>query len=306
MSRNSVTVFSPATVANIACGFDILGFAVGEPGDVVKATRTDEPGVRVSQVTGDGGVLPTDPKKNAATVGVIKLLRDTESQCGIEIELHKKMPLGSGMGSSAASAAGGVYAANILLGSPLSRSELVPYAMEGERVACGSAHADNVAPALLGGFVVVRSYDPLDVVRIPTELSFCCLLIKPHVEVMTQEARQVLGDHISLRQHIEQSGNLSGLLVGLMTNDVELVSRSLLDVIAEPKRSQWIPHYDEVKRFLMINGAVGCSISGSGPSIFSLFTDRSSAEKARQGLSHLEADSYLTEVNTYGVSEIEG
>ncbi len=306
MNRQTVTVFSPATVANIACGFDILGFAVGEPGDIVKATLSDEPGVRVVKITGDGGVLPTGSEKNAATAGVIKLLNDTNSKVGIEIELHKKMPLGSGLGSSAASAAGGVYAANVLLGSPLSRSELISYAMEGERVACGTAHADNVAPALLGGFVAVRSYNPLDVVRIPTELTFSCLLIKPHVEVMTKEARQVLGTEISLEQHVIQSGNLSGLLVGLMTNDSELVSRSIVDVIAEPKRSKWIPHYDEMKNYLMNQGAIGCCISGSGPSVFSLFTDREKAERAQEGLKDFEADFYLTDVNTNGVSEIEG
>ncbi|MEM1282825.1 MAG: homoserine kinase [Chlamydiota bacterium] len=305
MSKKSVKVFAPATVANIACGFDVLGFAVGEPGDVVKATLSDEPGVRIVNMTGDDGVLTSNPERNAATVGVIKLLQDQVFEQGVEIELHKQMPLGSGLGSSAASAAGGVFAANILLGNPLSRRELVRYAMEGERVACGSAHADNVAPALIGGFVAVRSYDPLDVIRIPTDLSLTCLLIKPHVEVMTEEARLALGYEISLEQHVVQTGNLSGLLVGLMNNDVDLIKRCLVDVIAEPKRSRWIPRYDEMKDLLNSNGAIGCCISGSGPSLFALFSNEEEAKYTKDKLTHFDADFYLTQVNKGGVSVIE-
>jgi homoserine kinase len=305
MTNTSVTVFSPATVGNVACGFDVLGFAVGEPGDEVKATLSDEVGVRITKITGDGGVLPVDVAQNAASVGVIQLLLDLNVKNGIDIELHKKMPLGSGLGSSAASAVGGVYATNAVLGYPLTREELVPYAMMGEAVACGTAHADNVAPSLLGGFVAIRSYEPLEVIRIPTELELFCLLVKPRVEVMTEEAREVLGNTVTLKQHVTQTGNLSGLIVGLMTQDVDLIGRSMMDVIAEPKRSQWIPHYDDIKANLLKHGAIGCCISGSGPSVFSLFTDIEKAKQAEEKMRDFDVDLYLTKVNQEGVQVVE-
>lgn len=300
-SHNSVTVFAPATVANVACGFDILGFAVGEPGDELVATLVDKPGVRITRISGDQGLLTTDSEKNAATVGVIKMLRDLNVDKGIEIQLHKKMPLGSGLGSSAASASAGVFAVNELVGKPFSRQELVAYAMEGERVACGAAHADNVAPALLGGFVAVRSYKPLDVIAIPTELDLYCLLVKPRLEVMTKHAREVMGETIYLKEHVTQTGNLAGVVAGLMGNDVSLFSRSLVDVVAEPKRAPLIPGYYAIKALMLENGAIGCFISGSGPSICGLYLDVETVKKAAEALEGEGCDIYLTKVNQEGV-----
>lgn len=275
--KEEIRVFAPATVANVACGFDIFGFALEAPGDEVLVRLSPHPGVRL-KVKGNGVTLPLDPSKNTAGVSVIKLLEHLQSKQGFEIELHKKMPLGSGLGSSAASAAGSVFAANVLLGKPLAAKELIPFAMESERVACGSAHADNVAPALLGGFVVIRSYEPLDIIEIPLKADFHCAVLHPHIEVNTALARKMLKQDVPLSELVKQSGNVAGLIAGLMQGDYALIGRCLEDVVVEPVRSTLIPGFAVIKSAALQAGALGCSISGSGPSMFAITQEKKTAE----------------------------
>ena len=277
---NYIKAFAPATVANVSCGFDIFGFAIEEPGDVVEIWRRDEPGIVIKDIFGDEGRLPRNPEKNAVTGVMIHLLKHLGiTDFGCEVTLHKNMPLGSGMGSSAASAVAGVVAINELLDCPLTRTELLPFAMEGERIASGSAHADNVGPALLGGFVIIRSYNPLDVFSIPVPKDLYCTLVHPDIEINTKDARYILRDEVSLKNTISQMGNVAGLVAGLMKEDYDLISRSMVDVIIEPVRSILIPDFNLVKQAALDNGALGCSISGSGPSMFALSRGVDNANK---------------------------
>jgi len=277
---NYIKAFAPATVANVSCGFDIFGFAIEEPGDVVEIWRRDEPGIVIKDIFGDEGRLPRNPEKNAVTGVMIHLLKHLGiTDFGCEVTLHKNMPLGSGMGSSAASAVAGVVAINELLDCPLTRTELLPFAMEGERIASGSAHADNVGPALLGGFVIIRSYNPLDVFSIPVPKDLYCTLVHPDIEINTKDARYILRDEVSLKNTISQMGNVAGLVAGLMKEDYDLISRSMVDVIIEPVRSILIPDFNKVKQAALDNGALGCSISGSGPSMFALSRGIENAKK---------------------------
>jgi homoserine kinase len=302
----TVKAFAPATVANVSCGFDVFGFAVEAPGDEVVLTLKSEPGVVVKKIEGDGGRLPLEAEKNTASVAVLSFLKALNRQDGVELTLKKNLPLGSGMGSSAASAAAALVGINHLLGEPFERKDLLPFAMEAERVACGSAHADNVAPSLLGGFVLIRGYEPLDVVNIPTPDSLFCTLVHPHLELKTSDSRQVLRASISLKDAIIQWGNIAGLIAGLMKPDYALIGRSLKDVIAEPVRSLLIPGFDVIKEKAVEAGALGCGISGSGPTIFALSTEQSIAQKVGDTIqaqfSKLKLDSeiYISKINTVG------
>jgi homoserine kinase len=302
----SIKVFAPATVSNVACGFDILGFAIDNPGDEVIIRLKNKTGVVITKITGDGGRLPLDPECNTAGVSVLKFLENIKSKQGVEIELHKKMPLGSGLGSSAASSVGSVFALNELLDKPLKRTDLLPFAMEGERIACGSAHADNVAPSLLGGFVLVRSYEPIDVVKIATPKDLYCTIIHPQIEIRTEDARKILKKDISLKDAITQWGNIAGLIAGLMKSDYSLISRSLKDVIIEPVRSILIPGFDRIKSAVQQAGALGFSISGSGPSLFALSTSAKTAKligKAMQNefqLMNIDSEIYISKINKSG------
>ncbi|PRY41113.1 homoserine kinase [Spirosoma oryzae] len=303
----SIRVFAPATVANVACGFDIFGFAVASPGDEVILTRSETPGVRITDIIGDEGRLPREASRNTAGISIQTYLKHIgQPDLGIEMVLNKQMPLGSGLGSSAASAVAGVYAVNELLGRPLTPLQLLPFAMEGERVACGSAHADNVGPSLLGGFVMVRSYNPLDVVRIQTPASLFCTLVHPDIEVNTKDARFILKNEVSLKNTIIQMGNVAGLIAGLMTPDYDLISRSLVDVIIEPVRSILIPEFNEVKQAALDAGALGCSISGSGPSMFALSRDADTAEQIGAAMQQaflavgITSEAYVSEINQEG------
>src|SRR6478735_9688689 len=256
----TVKAFAPATVANVCCGFDILGFSVDSPGDDVILTLRDEPGVVVKKIIGDNGRLPLEASKNTSSVAVQSFLNALGSNAGIEIELHKNLPLGSGMGSSAASAVAALVGVNHLFGNPFTREQLIPHAMEAERIACGSAHADNVGPSLLGGFVLVRDYHPLDVVRVPLTAKLFCTLVHPHLELKTEDSRRVLKPTISLKDAITQNGNTAGLMVGLMSSDYDLIGRSLHDVIAEPIRSVFIPGFEEIRKQVLDAGALGFGI----------------------------------------------
>ncbi len=279
-----VRIFTPATVANVACGFDILGFALERPGDEIVARFSDEPGFRIAKITGDGGKLPYDIEKNTAGFAAKKFLEHIGEERGIELEIHKKMPFGSGMGSSAASAVGGVVAVNELLGCPLTRKELLPFAVLGEQIADGAYHADNVAPCLLGGIVMIRSNQDLDVHNLPLPENLYATVLFSQIQILTKDARGVLSENVPLKKHIEQSGNLAGLIVGLLNSDFELIRRSLHDVVIEPQRAHLIPHFYDVKNAAVEAGALGCSISGAGPSIFALSVGRETAEQVGKAM----------------------
>jgi homoserine kinase len=303
---DSIKIFAPATVANVACGFDIFGFAVDNPGDEIILTKNNKNAIVITAIEGDEGRLPLDPAKNTSSIAIKKYLESIDSNQGFDIKLKKLMPLGSGMGSSAASAVAGVFAANELMGKPLDKKSLLPFAMEGERIACGSAHADNVGPSLMGGFVVIRSYDPLDLIQIRTPSELYATIVHPQVEVNTKDARNILRREVSLKNTITQMGNVAGLIAGLMTPDYDLISRSLVDVIIEPIRSILIPQFDDVKNAAIENGALGCSISGSGPSMFALSKDLETAKKVgeamRRGFAKVNIDSecYVSTINQNG------
>jgi homoserine kinase len=302
----SVRASAPATVANVSCGFDIFGFAVASPADEVVVTLTDKPGVVIREIVGDDGRLPLDASRNTSGVAVIEFLKAIKSDQGAEITLYKHLALGSGMGSSAASSVAALVAINHLHGEPLSRKELLPFAMESERIACGSAHADNVAPSLLGGFVLIRGYDPLDVTSIPTPAGLFCTLVHPHLELKTEDSRRVLKATIPIKDAITQWGNIAGLVVGLMKPDFGLIGRSLKDVVAEPIRSVLIPGFDRIKEEAVKAGALGCGISGSGPTIFALSTDAATAQRVGEAMQaqftdlKLKSDVFVSEINNAG------
>ncbi|OJJ14129.1 homoserine kinase [marine bacterium AO1-C] len=301
-----IKVFAPATVANVACGFDVLGFAVDNPGDELIVEMTDRPGIQIVEITGDEGRLPRTAEANTAGVAIQQLITQVAYTGGVKIWLHKKMPMGSGLGSSAASAAAGAFAMNELLGRPFATEDLVPFAMEGERLACGTAHADNVAPALLGGFVLIRSYDPLDIIPIETPKELIATVIYPQIEVATKDARQILQKKVPLTDAITQWGNVAGLVTGLLKSDYALIGRSLQDVIIEPVRSLLIPGFQDVKAAALETGALGCAISGSGPSLFSLSQDEDTAHKVAEVQQAaflklgIESNTYVSPVNQNG------
>ncbi|MBW3544916.1 MAG: homoserine kinase [Bacteroidetes bacterium] len=303
---NSVKVFSPATVANVSCGYDILGLAVHMPGDEVIMHLNDSGRVTLDKIEGDEGRLPREPAQNTVSAVVINYLNHLGLQQGVSIELHKKMPFGSGLGSSSASAVGGLVAINELMGKPMTREELLPFAMEGERLACGNAHADNVAPALLGGMVLIRSYQPLDVVKLPVPDNLYMALLYPHVEIPTKEARRILKERIPILDAVTQWGNVAGLVAGFCTNDLDLIGRSMQDVVIEPIRAMLIPHFYEMREIATAHGALGFSISGSGPSVFALCRGEATACKVATALteklehSGIGVNTYVSSINTEG------
>ena len=304
--EKSIKAFAPATCANVACGFDVLGFAVENPGDEVELRLNNSNEIKITSITGDDGRLSLDPAKNTVSLVIQKYLEHIGVSQGVDIALTKKMPLGSGLGSSAASSVVGVYALNELLGKPLTQKELLPFAMEGERLACGSAHADNVAPALLGGFVLVRSHEPLDFISLPTPKDLWATIIHPQIEVKTKDARSILRQEIQLSKAVVQWGNLGGLISGLYENNYDLIGRSLKDVIIEPIRSILIPGFEQAKQAALENGALGSSISGSGPSIFALAKDEQTANKIGLAMTavydsiNIASEVYTSKVNAEG------
>jgi len=303
----SISVFAPATVANVVCGFDVLGFAVNEPGDEVIMRLTNKPGITISKITGDDGRLPLDPAKNTVSVSVQHYLNSVgRNDIGLDIELHKKMPIGSGLGSSSASTVAGLYAIKTLLGDETDPATLLPFAMKGEEMACGHGHADNVAPALMGGFVLIRSYEPLDVVRLPHPAGLWCAIVFPDVDVPTREARQIIRKNIQMKDAVTQWGNIAGLVSGLFMNDIDLIGRSMKDILVEPVRSMLIPDFYRMREMAMEMGAVSFGISGSGPSVFAFTRDEETARKITQKLqAHLTSikigsNTYVSTINDKG------
>ncbi|MCK5440958.1 MAG: homoserine kinase [Maribacter sp.] len=304
----SLKIFCPATIANISCGFDVLGVALDAVGDEMIIRKVKEKGIRITKLEGQD--LPMETLKNVAGVAGLALLAECDYEGGFEIEIHKKIKAGSGIGSSAASSTGAVWAMNKLLGEPFSTTELVKFAMEGERLASGVAHADNVAPALFGGFTLVRSYEPLDIIPINSPSKLYATVIHPQIEVKTSDSRKILKTKISLKDGIKQWGNVGGLIAGLYTEDYELIGRSLVDHIVEPIRSILIPAFDEVKSTSLKAGALGCGISGSGPSIFAFSKGEGIALKVAQAMKDvyqnigIDYDVHVSKVNIDGIREI--
>ena len=277
---HSVRIYSPATVANVSCGFDVLGFSMGRPGDEIIASRSESNGLRITKITGDDGNLPQSTEDNTAGVAARALLDHLNLDIGIDLEVHKKMPLGSGLGSSAASAVGAVVAVNRLLGNPLEKKELLRFAAEGERAACGAAHLDNVAPSLLGGFVLICDQESADVVNLECPKSLYATVVYPHIEIRTEDTRKILRKEVALSKAVTQWSNVGGLVAGILKGDYGLISRSLVDVIIEPTRSVLIPGYEDVKKAADKAGVLGSGISGSGPSIFALSKSNAIAKEA--------------------------
>lgn len=302
----SVTVFAPATVANVACGFDIFGFAVNEPGDVAKVTLRENPGVEITRITGDNGKLPRTAEKNTAGFAALRYLETIKSQQGVSIELHKKMPLSSGLGSSAASAVAVLFAINTLFDNRLTKSELLGIALQSEKLACGAAHADNAAPALFGGFLLIRENNPPDIVELPVPENLYCTIIHPEIEINTADARNILAPNVPLKDAVKQWANTAGLVAGLYRKDLTLISRSMNDYIIEPQRAKLIPHFYEIKKAALDRGALGCSISGSGPSLFALSNSQEIAQKIAGSMSAVLANYkicnqiYISTINTEG------
>ncbi len=261
-------IFSPATVANVSCGFDSLGFAVDEIGDTMTFIKTPQKGVEITNITGAN--LSYDVDKNAASAVVKKMLLDANADFGIQLTIHKGYSPGSGLGSSAASAAGAAFGTNQLLNHKYANLALTKFAMFGEEIACGSQIADNVAAAIYGGFVLIRSYEPLEIIKLPVPQELRLVAIRPQIEVRTEDARNVLPKEILLKDAITQWANVGGLISGLYSNDYNLISNSLVDIIVEPHRKKLIPFFDEVKNAAIQAGALGAGISGSGPTIFAL------------------------------------
>lgn len=305
--KESIKVFAPATVANVVCGYDVLGFAVNQPGDEVIMRFTNGKGITISKITGDDGKLPLNPAKNTVSASVQHYLNHIgKPDVGIDIELHKKMPIGSGLGSSSASTVAGLFAVNTLFDNQLSNRELVPFAMKGEELACGYGHADNVAPALMGGFVLIRSYDPLDIISLPFPEDMHAAIVYPEVDVPTKDARQMIRSKVLLKDAVTQWGNVAGLVSGLFMKDYSLIGRSMTDILVEPTRSILIPDFAKLKSLALKFGAVGFGISGSGPSVFALTIDAATANKITAKLQdhlkglNINSLAFVSEVNKEG------
>ena len=301
---HSVKVFAPATIANLVCGFDVLGLALNYPRDEMQLTLSKEPGIRLRHT--DIYDLSTVPEQNVAGVSLLELMQELNNNCGFELIINKHIKPGSGLGSSAASAAGSVVAANHLLGNIFSKEDLVRFAMAGEKLASGVKHADNISPCIYGGVTLIRSIFPLDIISLPAPPMFVAV-VHPQIEVKTSDAREILRKEVLLKDAIKQWGNIAGLVAGFMKNDYGLISRSLEDVIIEPIRSMLIPGFDDVKKRSVEAGALGGGISGSGPSIFMLCEKESTAKKVEKimkdvyentGLSY---NTYVTTINNEGI-----
>lgn len=304
-----IKIFVPATIANVSCGYDVLGLALDTVGDEMVIRKVAEKGVFITKI--EGQKLPLETHKNVAGIAALALLSEIEINFGFEIEIDKRIKPGSGIGSSAASSAGVVWAINELLGKPFSKIDLVRFAMEGERLATGVAHADNVAPALFGGFTLVRSYQPLDIISLPTPNKLYATVIHPQIEVKTSDSRKILKSNVALKDAIKQWGNVGGLISGLYTEDYDLIGRSLEDYIVEPIRSILIPAFDAVKQESLKAGALGCGISGSGPSIFALSKGEISAKNVADTMKFvydkigIDYDIHISQINKEGIKILE-
>jgi homoserine kinase len=283
--EEAITAFAPASVSNVACGFDIMGFALSGAGDRVTVRFCEGAAVQITRIRGNGSSIPIDLEKNTAGPPVLEVARRCNYRGGLAIEIAKGLQVGSGIGSSASSAVAAAVAANALLDAGLSRDDLLQCALEGEKVASGAVHVDNLAPSLFGGFILVRGYDPVDVVPIRCPHPLWCSIAIPDVEIRTKESRKLLPSSLPLSDVVAQTGNAAGLVAGLTAGDLGLISRSLHDRIAEPVRKHLIPGYREMKNAALEAGALGYNISGSGPAVFALCADEGSARMVTHAMS---------------------
>lgn len=300
-----IKIFSPATVANVSCGFDVLGFCLDSIGDEMLVRKVNKKGIYITKI--EGYKLPFKADKNVAGVSALALIEEVKPDCGFEIEIYKHIKPGSGIGSSSASASGSVFAINELLGQPFNKTQLTYFAMQGEKLASKSEHADNVAPGIFGGFTLVKSIHPLEVLEIPTPKELYATIIHPQIEIKTAESRAILPKEIPMQDAIKQWANVGSLIHALHTSNYELISRSLQDVIVEPHRSKLIPHYNNVKAATLKAGALGCGISGSGPSIFTLSKGIETTKKVEIAMRNVYSETnivfetYVSKINTEGI-----
>lgn len=302
---DKVTAYAPATVANLVCGFDVLGMALNQPQDIMTLSRREEPGLSIRH--DDEYKLPTEPEKNVAGAALLALMEELPEKIGFDLTIKKCIKPGSGLGSSAASSAGAVVAANHLLGNRFSKMDLVRFAMNGEKVASGVKHADNITPCIFGGVTLIRSIFPLDIVQLDAPPMFVTV-VHPQIEVRTSDARQILRKEVQLKAAIKQWGNIAGLVAGFLKKDYDLIGRSLEDVIIEPVRSILIPGFDDVKKLSREAGALGGGISGSGPSIFMISREEKAARQVEEVMNDiyvrlgLDFKTYVTTISYEGVT----
>jgi len=302
---NGVRLFSPATISNLSCGFDVLGLCLETIGDYMEIIKSKKKGIYITSITGEK--IPYDVKKNVAGVASEALIDSLKPDFGFEIKIDKKIKPGSGIGSSAASSVGAVVGINHLLGNPFKLKELIPYALEGEKLACGSKHADNVAPAILGGITLVRSTKPIDIIKLPIPKNLKAVIIHPKIEIKTADARKVLDKSIPLEKASQYWANLGAFVSSLYENNYELMKKSIVDDIIEPKRSQLIPMFESLKQIANDNDSIGCGISGSGPSVFSLANGLKTAKIINNSFKKIYDETgipfktYVSDINKSGV-----
>ncbi len=302
---NEIKIFSPATVANVSCGFDVLGFCLNSIGDEMVIRKTSKKGIHITKI--EGFELPLDSDKNVAGISALAMYNVVKPDFGFEIEINKKIKPGSGIGSSAASAVGSVFGMNELLGKPYNKTKLTEFAIKGEAFASKCEHADNLAPAIFGGFTLVKSLSPLEILQIPSPENLYATIVHPQIEIKTSDARAILPEEIPLKDAISQWANFGSLIHGLHTSDFGLIKRSLFDVVIEPYRSKLIPKFSEIKIESLKAGALGCGISGSGPSIFALSEGLETAKKVELAMkkvfsnSNLVFETYVSKINTEGI-----
>ena len=308
MTKRSVSARAPASVANICCGYDILGFAMDAPADIVTATFADKPGIVIDEIKGDDGVLSHDPTDNMIGIVAQAFLDQIEDDRGVVLSLTKEMSIGSGLGSSAASAVAAALAMNGLFNQPLSTNQLLETALFGEQAINHARHLDNVAPSLYGGLVLIKSVTPADVYPIEIATELHAAVVHPDLKIITRESRALLSKYVTMQQLVAQTANVAGFVLAMQTGDLDLLEKSLQDVIIEPQRCQLIPPYQAVKDAAIESGAIGCGISGSGPSMFALCETREQAKTIGQAMQaafsshHLKSDCHLTSLKAPGGS----
>ncbi len=302
---NQIKIFAPASVANVSCGFDVLGFCLEPVGDQMLIRKTNSSGIKITKIEGQN--LPLDVKKNVAGVAAEALLKAHPTKSGFEIEIYKNIKAGSGIGSSAASAAGAVYGINELLGKPYTSHDLISFAMEGEGMASGTVHADNVAPVLMGGITLVRSIDPVDVIKLPIPKALTAVVLHPKIELKTMHAREIIKKNVTMEKAIQQWGNLGAFVSALYNEDYDLMSRSLKDEIVEPMRSMLIPEFESLKKASIQAGAIGFGISGSGPSVYALTKGIDGAKKIHSAINEvissidIDYEIHISKINEQGI-----
>ena len=304
-----IKVFSPGSITNLSCGYDILGVCLNNRGDEITVTKTINKGIVIK--SNDEYDISKDINENVAGIAAQALLKNTSTKFGFEIEIKKGIKPGSGIGSSAASSAGTVFAINQLLDSPFSQLDLIKFSMEGEKFVSGSYHADNVAPIILGGITLVRSIDEIDVIKLPSPKTLEVIIVRPNIEIKTSDSRKVVKKKIKIEKMVKQSANLASFVSSLYTEDFDLMSKSVVDIIAEPNRKILIPEFDKIKNKSKNSGAIAVGISGSGPSIFSLSNNTIISKKILETASNhydklgIDHDGFISKINPTGIKILE-